>query len=111
MISVKNNLNIQIGSRIREKRELLGLTREKLAECIDISPQFLTQIELGNKGMSSATLYRICSALSASADYIVLGRQDNTDLTKLHEMLAHLDPKYLPYAEDLLKAFILAVNK
>lgn len=97
--------------RIREKREAAELTRDKLAECIGISPQFLAQIELGNKGMSSATLYKICAALSASADYIVLGRKDGNDLTKVNELLANLDPIFLPYAEDLLKTFIMAVNK
>lgn len=108
---MKNDLNKQIGTRIREKRENAELTRDKLAECIGISPQFLAQIELGNKGMSSATLYKLCAALSASADYIVLGRQDSNNLTKANELLSNLDPKYLPFAEDLLKTFIMAVNK
>ncbi|WP_206458878.1 helix-turn-helix domain-containing protein [Anaerovorax sp. IOR16] len=108
---MKKDLNMQIGSRIRIKREELKLSREKLAECIDVSPQFLAQIELGRRGMSTTTLYKICNALSASADYIVLGKQEKNDLNVFHEMLSNLNPKYLPYAEDLLKTFILAVNK
>lgn len=108
---MKKNLNIQIGSRIRIKREELKLSREKLAESIGISPQFLAQIELGNRGMSSATLFKLCTALSTSADYIILGKESNNDLTIINEMLLNLDPIYLPYAEDLLKTFILAVNK
>lgn len=107
---MKNDLNRQIGKRIREKREAADLTRDKLAECIGVSPQFLAQIELGNKGMSSATLYKICATLSVSADYIVLGRKGDNDLTKIIELLTNLDPKFLPYAEDLLKTFIMAVN-
>ncbi|MDD4716167.1 MAG: helix-turn-helix transcriptional regulator [Oscillospiraceae bacterium] len=108
---MKNDLHSQIGLRIREKREALGLSREKLAECIDISPQFLAEIELGRKGMSSATLYKICSSLSASADYIILGRTGENDLTKVNELLRNLDPKYLPYLENLIQIFILALNK
>lgn len=108
---MKSDFNKQIGMRIREKREEAELTRDKLAECIGISPQFLAQVELGNKGMSSATLYKICAALSVSADYIILGRKESNDLTKANELLSNLDPKYLPYAEDLLKTLILAVNK
>jgi hypothetical protein len=40
-----------------------------------------------------------------------MGREGVNDLTKINELLSNLDPKYLPYAEDLLKALILAVNK
>ncbi len=108
---MKKDLDTQIGARIREKREILKLSREKLAEVIDISPQFLAEIELGRRGMSSLTLYKICNTLSVSADYIVLGRKESNDLTKANELLSNLDPKYLPYAEDLLKTLILAVNK
>jgi transcriptional regulator with XRE-family HTH domain len=108
---MKKDLNTQIGSRIREKRETLGLSREKFAECIDISSQFLAEIELGRRGMSSFTLYRICTGLSTSADYIILGREEKNDIAQITEQLSNLDPKYLPYAEDLLKTFIMAVNK
>lgn len=108
---MKHTLNRQIGLRVRKKREDANLTREKLAESIDISPQFLAQIELGTKGMSFLTLQKICSALSVSTDYIILGRESGNDLSRINKLLANLDPKYLPYAEDLLKAFILALNK
>jgi transcriptional regulator with XRE-family HTH domain len=107
---MKNLLNEQIGHRIREKRESLGLSREKLSEIIGISPQFLAEIETGKKGMSSSTLFRICNGLSVSADYIIMGRCRSNDLTTIGEMLSNLDEKYLPFAEDLLKTFILAIG-
>ena len=108
---MKKQLDIQIGARIRLKREQLKISREKLAECIDVSPQFLAQIELGRRGMSSVTLYKLCNALGTSADFIILGREDNNDLTTITDILSHLDPKYLPYAEEIIKSFVLAVNK
>lgn len=104
-------LNKEIGLRIREKREEAKLTRDQLAEVADISPQFLAQIELGNKGMSHDTLCKICLSLSVSADYILLGRKNNNDISSINEILLNLDPKFLPYAEDLLRTFILAINK
>lgn len=108
---MKKDLDIQIGLRVRTKRDDLKLSREKLAESIDVSPQFLAQIELGRRGMSSVTLYKVCNALGTSADYILLGREESNDLSVLNEMLSNLDPKYLTYVEDLLKTFILAINK
>lgn len=106
---MKKDLDIQIGHRVRTRREEMKLSREKLAECIDVSPQFLAQIEFGKRGMSSATLYKICNALITSADYIVLGRERDNDLSTFNKMLANVDPKYLPYVEDLVKTFVLAL--
>ncbi len=108
---MKKELDMQIGQRVRAKREEQKMSREKLAECIDVSPQFLTQIELGKRGMSSVTLYNICHALSSSADYILLGKDKANDLSSFYEILSNLDSRYLMYAEDLLKTFVLALSK
>ena len=45
-----------VGSRIRKQREYLGYTREQLAEQLDVSTKFCSDIELGVKGMSIPTL-------------------------------------------------------
>lgn len=108
---MKKNLDLQIGNRVRLKREEQKLSREKLAECIEISPQFLAQIELGRRGMSSVTLFKLCNVLSTSADYIVLGREEENDLSTINKMLVNLDPRYLPHMEDVIRTFIQAVNK
>ena len=73
------NENSEIGARIKVLRLSQGLTRERLAEYSNISTQFLADIEAGNKGMTVATLKKLCNALHVSADYIVFGA-DN-DLT------------------------------
>ena len=108
---MKKDLDIQIGLRIREKREERKISREQLAENINISPQFLAQIELGSKGMSSETLYKVCSALSVSCDYIVLGKVCDNNSTLISELIQNIEPQFMPYVEDLLKTFILAINK
>lgn len=66
-------INKAVGQRVRSVREAQKLSREKLAERADISAQFLADIEGGKKGMTVATLYRLCLALGASADYLVFG--------------------------------------
>jgi len=59
-----------IGSRIKEKRLALKLTREKLAHMAKISDKFLYEIELGKKGMSAETLYKIAKALDVTTDWL-----------------------------------------
>lgn len=108
---MKKDLNMQIGKRVRIKREEQKISRERLAESIEVSSQFLAQVELGGRGMSSATLYKICNALSTSADYIIMGKEESNDLSCINKIMSKLDPKYLPYAEDILRAFVLSTNK
>ena len=70
---MSNFSNITIGARIKEERKKLNLTRETFSEKISISPQFLSEIENGKKGMSIETLYKICNTFNISADYLLFG--------------------------------------
>lgn len=54
----------------------MGLTRDKLAEAIDVTPKFIQDIEYGNKGMSTETLVRLSEALGLTTDYILKGIVD-----------------------------------
>ena len=69
---VKDELNITVGARIRTIRENMGYTRERFSDLCDISDSFLSDVERGNKSLTTKTLYKICSSTNASADYISL---------------------------------------
>lgn len=62
-----------IGQRIRQLRLINDYTQAEFAEAIDISINFLSEIENGKKGLSQDTLARICQKLNTSADYILFG--------------------------------------
>ncbi len=109
-IEAKNELKLLIGNRIRKQREDLGYSREKFAEKIDISPNFLADIELGSKGMSFNTLIKMCDVLHVTTDYIILGKTESTDNSKIVDMFKQVDEKYIPYAEELLKVFIKSIS-
>lgn len=70
---MSNFSNLHMGNRIKEQRKKLKLTRESFSEKINISPQFLSDIENGKKGMSIETLYKICNTFNISADYLLFG--------------------------------------
>ena len=69
----------EIGRRVRLQRDLLGLSREKLAEKAELSSQFISDIEYGHKRMSITTLYKVSQALEVSADYLLAGRDEEND--------------------------------
>jgi len=68
-----NDFYIDVGSRIKEQRLALKLTREKLAYMASISDKFLYDIESGKKGLSAETLRKIKRALGVSADWLLDG--------------------------------------
>ena len=75
MIEEKKNFreinHKEMGRRIRERREYMQLSREQLAEFLDVSPQFIADVEYGNKGVSIKSLYILSQALGVTTDYIL----------------------------------------
>ena len=67
----KKELNVKIGERIRRARTDAHVTQERLAEMIDVSPQYISDLERGVVGISVATLRRVCTALRVSSDSIL----------------------------------------
>lgn len=100
----------KIGSRIRSQREALGYSREKLAELSEISNSFLSDIERGERGFSVALLGRIAKVLGLSADYILFGREQATNLSPIIDMLSGLDEKYIPELQELLGAYLKTIT-
>lgn len=99
-----------IGSRIRKQREYMGLSREQLAEMIDVTPKFCSDIELGVKGMSVPTLCRISQTLRLSTDYILFGQVDCSNPKQIELMLEQCSVAEYEYAEELLKVFFSAMR-
>lgn len=100
---MKKDINVEIGARIKEKRKSLKYTRETLAELVDISPQFLANIECGKKGMSFITLKKLSQCLGVSCDYIILGKTPDKSHDRIYELLSNVDRKYLPLIENVLE--------
>ena len=70
-VSEKKDLNRRIGENIRTMREKRGLTQASLAEAINKSVQFISDMERGVYGISLQTLCSLCGALSCSADSLL----------------------------------------
>lgn len=58
----------RLGSKIRSARKNQGLTQEKLAELIDVTPAFVGHIERGERSLSLSTLLKITQTLHISMD-------------------------------------------
>lgn len=62
-----------VGDRIREVREALGWTQERLAAEAKVSKGFLSELENKGKNVSLDLLMRIATAMGASVAYLATG--------------------------------------
>lgn len=99
-----------IGSRIRKQREYLGYTREQLAEQLDVSTKFCSDIELGVKGISVPTLCKISKVLRLPTDYILFGTLEQRGAEPFELLLKSCSKIERNYAEQLLKTFLIAMD-
>ena len=80
------------GKRVQYLRKNKGLTQEQLAEKLNIALSTLGKIETGQKGGSIDLAIEIALFFDVSLDYILLGRELQTDKLKqqIREMLNQL---------------------
>ena len=75
----RKEINVEVGRRVRGAREAAGLTQERFAELIGISPQNVSCVERGLAGVSLTVLRRMCEILHVSSDFLLMGERGNND--------------------------------
>jgi len=68
-----------VGERIRKRRNELGWTQDALAQKAGVSKSFLSDLENGKRNVGADTLYDIARALSLSLDYLMSGREGESE--------------------------------
>ena len=66
----KVRINKIIGNNIKRERKQMGMSREELAEIIDLTPAHMGLIERGERGASHVVLERITKVFDVSYDRI-----------------------------------------
>jgi transcriptional regulator with XRE-family HTH domain len=103
------DINITLGNNIKDIRKKISLTREKLAEKINVSPRFLADVESGKVGVSLSTLKNLCYALNVSADYL-LGTSCFNDkslyLNSIENKLRNMDLQTLKNLDTIIDCII-----
>jgi transcriptional regulator with XRE-family HTH domain len=63
----------KLKDRFKELRETLSLTQQKFADRLDISRNFVAQIEMGNKIPSERTIKDICREFKVNYEWLTEG--------------------------------------
>ena len=106
---VKKEINIQIGEQIKMAREKALLTQEQFAEHIDVSPQYVSDLERGVVGVSISTLKRICTVLGVSSDQILFGIETENRAVAIAEKCGSLAEHQYELLSEIVSKFVEAV--
>lgn len=64
-----NPIDVHVGSRVRLRRTLLGMSQEKLAEALGLTFQQVQKYERGLNRIGSSNLYKISRVLGVSVEF------------------------------------------
>ncbi len=102
----KKQLNIDMGRRIRQAREAAGLTQERFAELVGISPQNVSCVERGLAGVSMAVLRRMCEILQVSSDFLLIGTSTDNDADAIAQRLRRLPPEQFRVVQEVINSLL-----
>ena len=83
----------EMGKRILKRRKELGFTQDKLAELSDVTTQFVSYVENGQRSVRSENIAKIAAALQVSVDYLLTGERIDKDSSILVEKIKKLSPE------------------
>ncbi|QQK76272.1 helix-turn-helix transcriptional regulator [Salicibibacter cibarius] len=104
---------MEIGQRIREIRKNTGLTLTELAEKIQISQPYLSQIELGGKQPPIDVIVNICKAIDIPLAEFFADEDDHlpTDILQLIETAKKLSSEEREYLNQFLQSTVKRAKK
>ena len=100
---------LTMGDRIRESRKKLHLTQEQLAEKLDITLAYISEIERGLKMPSMPLFINMVEVLDVSADYLLRDTVSTRNLygdNVLGRKLERLTPKQRVALEALIDTYL-----
>ena len=100
---------LNMGARIKEVRKRNCLTQEQLAEHLDVSVEFVGQIERGLKLPSMQVFIKLVEVLNVSADYLLRDTVSTGRLlgdNAIGRKIEKLEPKQRIALEALIETYI-----
>ncbi len=102
-------IDLHVGRRLRQRRRLLGLTQQKLAEAVSIRFQQIQKYESGANRISASRLWSLAQALDVPVSYFFDGLQEGSDVAGAvngaHHGKAPVDAMQSKDTIDLVRAF------
>ncbi|HAH09131.1 MAG TPA: transcriptional regulator [Alphaproteobacteria bacterium] len=104
---MRNPVDLHVGKQIRQRRWLLGLTQQQLAQAVGIRFQQVQKYESGANRVSASRLWEIANALGVQVTFFyegldIPGQEDDAAQDRNSSVASALADKD---ANDLLRAY------
>ncbi len=108
----KNIDYVSLGKRIKNRRNQLKITQEKLGEICELSAAHIGHIERGTRILSVEVLFRIAQALDISVDYLLFDSVDNNKiLNSLSSVIKNADNEKQKQLLNIVRILSENINK
>lgn len=100
---------MEAAKRIRSRRKQLGLASAEVADRIGRTEHYYGDIERGTSGMSVDTLMALARTLDTSSDYILFGKENESDYptaARAYHILRLYDERRQRRAVELMKYYL-----
>ena len=91
-----------MGQRIMLRRKSLQMTQEEFSERLGVSPQMISNLDLGKKAIRPENLAKVCEVLDLSADFILTGTNTKTAVDVVADKLVLLTDAELQMVNDMI---------
>ena len=106
-------IDLHVGARLRQRRCLLGMTQQRLADAVGIKFQQIQKCESGANRVSASRLWTLAEALQVPVSHFfeVLSRAEQAQLAEAHgfdeDAEEYLAPEVFTSKEtiDLIRAY------
>lgn len=107
----KKKLCVDVGQRVWQYRKEAGMTKEALAERMDITSQYLNDIEQGKKCMSMAYFVRLGQIFHIGLDTLAWGVQpEDPAVDQMVRRLRAMSPEDRSMAVNMILSAAKAVE-
>jgi transcriptional regulator with XRE-family HTH domain len=103
----ENKFLKKLGDRIRQARNELGISQEKLADLANTTQNTISQYENGKRSMRVSELPQLASALKKPVSYFIEDTFNASHKVKVdaNTILNELEPEMQSYVLDIIKAY------
>lgn len=107
----KKEINVQIGKQVKLVREKSKLTQEQLAERLECSPQYISDLERGVVGISVSMLRKLCTVLGISSDSILFAMAPKHTLSVIENKCKGLSERQFKILLEIIDKYFEAVTE
>lgn len=92
-----------MGKNIAKMRNINHMTQEQLAEKVDVSTVFISQIETAVRKPSLETIYRLSTALNTTIDTLIGNDSPQTKYDEISRLLHGMNSDELSFVTGILR--------